>query len=96
MDHSVFIGIFVLLICVILFFKIAKKAVSIVILCILLSIMTTVFWGNGQPYVDAFSSLFSPEYAEEIQDAYKNYKEQDAQEPFLDYEDVKERLGLPL
>ena len=89
---AIIVLILILVLC--LFAKIIRTTIAIAFLCLLSSIMATIFWGDGTAYVNVFSSMFAPKYAEEITDAYQHFKKIDAQDPFFDSETVKENLRI--
>lgn len=68
--------------------KLFKIAIGLGILCIVVPIIFTIFWGDGSKYVSKFASFFQPAYQQQIEDAYEYYKKKDAEDPFVNYDAV--------
>ena len=83
----------VAVICIVLFgicifAKLFRVAIGIAVVAIIVPIVFTIFWGDGSAYVSKFSSFFEPAYQQQIEDAYRYYKEKDAEDPFINYDEV--------
>ena len=81
----VVIGLAIALITLCVLMKLFKVAISLGILCIIVPIIFTIFWGDGSEYVSRLASFFQPAYQQQIEDAYEYYKKKDAEDPFIDY-----------
>lgn len=80
---AIVLAIALITLCVVM--KLFKVAISLGILCIIVPIIFTIFWGDGSEYVSKFASFFQPAYQQQIEDAYEYYKKKDAEDPFVDY-----------
>jgi len=83
---AIAVGIVLIVLCVIA--KLFKIAIGLSILCIVVPIIFTIFWGDGSKYISKFASFFQPEYQQQIEDAYEYYKKKDAEDPFVNYDAV--------
>lgn len=83
---AIAVVIALLVLCIIA--KLFKIAIGLAILCIVVLIIFTVFWGDGSEYVSKFASFFQPAYKQQIEDAYEYYKRKDSEDPFVDYDAV--------
>lgn len=88
---SVVVIAIVLVLCLIA--KLFKLAIGVAILAVVIPIIFTIFWGDGSAYVSKFASFFNPKYQEQIESAYQYYKDKDAEDPFVDYDAVKDAVS---
>lgn len=73
-----------------IFMRIVRFIIIICALIIIIPVLFTVLWGDGETYVSKFASLFSPQMEEEINTGYQFYKETDQQDPVVDLDQIKE------
>ena len=72
--------------------KLFKVAIGLAIAAALIPVLFTIFWGDGTEYVSKFASLFEPEHRQQIEEAYRFYKEKDSEDPFIDYDAVSDAV----
>lgn len=99
MDSHLILLLFILLAvagAVSLVTRLFRVGITLVALAIILPILCTILWGDGDAYVSGFASIFTPEIEERITEGYHYYKEQDSKDPVLDYEQVEEYAGSAL
>ena len=70
--------------------RLFRVGITLLGLAIILPILCSVLWGDGDVYVSKFASIFTPELEQQITDGYRFYKEQDSKDPILDYGQVEE------
>jgi len=73
--------------------RLFRVGITLIALAVILPILCTILWGDGEAYVSKFASIFTPEIEEQITEGYRCYKEQDSKDPILDYEQVEEYAG---
>ncbi|WP_289026357.1 hypothetical protein [uncultured Flavonifractor sp.] len=89
--HIILIVILVILaVCLVfaILFRLIRIAVVVVGLIILVPILCTIMWGDGTGYVSKFASIFSPEIEESINDGYETYRDQNAEDPIVDMDQM--------
>ena len=85
--HIVLIlGILSLVVSIIM--RLTRLVITIAVLLIVVPIICTVLWGDGTVYVSSFASVFSPQIEEEINSGYRYYKEQYAEDPTVDMDQL--------
>lgn len=70
--------------------RLFRVGITLISLAIILPILCTILWGDGDTYVSKFASIFTPELEEQITEGYHFYKEQDRKDPVVDYDQVEE------
>lgn len=73
-------------ICVLL--KFVKSAIMIVVILLTTSIVFTVFWGDGQGYVDFVAEYLPDDKKYAIHDWYSNYKAADEVDPVINTDKI--------
>ena len=74
-------------------FKLAKAAAVLAALVILLPILCTIMWGNGQNYISKIAGFFQPEIEQKINDGYQIYQDQNAKTFIIDFNRLLDYLG---
>lgn len=82
------ITVTVILMVICLVKKLFRLAIGLALLYIAVPIVFTVVWGDGKAYVSKFASMFQPAYQQQIEDAYRFFKDKDSEDSFIDYEAV--------
>jgi len=72
--------------------KLVRLAVGIAVLSVVISILFTIFWGDGSSYISEIASYLSPSHQQQLEDAYAYYKSQDAENPVIDYDAVSNKV----
>lgn len=73
--------------------KLAKAAAVIAALIIVVPILCTIMWGDGQNYVSKIAEFFQPEIEQKINDGYQIYHDQNAKDPVVDLERLTDLFG---
>lgn len=80
----------------ILIFAIIKRAlrvvIAVLIIAFLFPVVVTVLSGEGETYVEKFSSLFAPDIEQGINDAYQDFAEAEKRNPVISGPGVKTAL----
>ena len=84
--NSFIIILCVLGVCFVLFLlpRISRALLAVLLLAVFLPILASFMLGNGQYYVNAFASFFTPPVKQEIIDGYQYYQEQYKEHPLID------------
>lgn len=70
--------------------RVTRVIITLVALLIIVPILCTVLWGDGTDYVSKFASIFTPQIEQDINDGYQIYKEENANRPVVDMDQVHE------
>lgn len=70
--------------------RVTRVIITLVALLIIVPILCTVLWGDGTDYVSKFASIFTPQIEQDINDGYQIYKEENANHPVVDMDQVNE------
>lgn len=92
MDKIVLIALGLLVVCLIVavLMRITRVIITLALLILIVPIICTVLWGNGDSYVSKFASLFTPDIEQNINDSYHYYREQNEKDPVVDMDQLVE------
>lgn len=75
---------------------VARRAFRLVFVAIALAILipaaTAIMCGEGESYIDKFSSLFAPAVQQTIKDGYQDYAQKEKENPILDRDGINSAL----
>lgn len=70
-------------------FHMPRLTFTLVVMVVLVPILCTIMWGDGQKYVAKVASLFVPEIEQQINDSYSLYHDLNASDPVVDLDQVQ-------
>lgn len=88
----VVVALLVVLLIVAIIRRAFRVAIVAVILAFLIPACTAIMCGEGEGYIDRFSSLFTPTIEQTIKDGYQDFAEKEKENPILDKGQVDSAL----
>lgn len=85
-----FLVIVLFAICVIR--KFIRIAIGIAIMSIIVPILFSVFWGDGSFYISEIASNLTPNYQQQLEEAYAYYKQRDAEDQVVDFDAASDKV----
>ena len=94
MHTIVMITLGLLAVCLVIavFMRITRVIITLALLLLIVPIICTVLWGNGDSYVSKFASLFTSDIEQNINDSYHYYREQNEKDPVVDMDQLTEYI----
>lgn len=86
--YYIFAVIIVVALIICLFLKLIRSAAILACILCTVSIVFSIFWGNGQGYVDFAASYLPDDKKYALQDWYSNFKKAEAEDPVINSDKI--------
>ena len=88
------VALILMAICLVLsiIFRMARAVFVLMIMIVMVPILCTIMWGDGQKYVAKVARLFVPEIEQQINDGYGLYHDLNADDPVVDLDQVQSNI----
>ena len=72
--------------------KLLSVAIGMAAFLIIVPMLSTVFFGDGESIVDKATEYLAPEVAEKVEQGYEYFKEQESEHPLLNHDKIQETV----